>query len=428
MINTLKNRILFFITIIILIIFVSILILTRQATIKALDKAYFENSQNFVKAVKLSVESEYRSIVFHKKQSLEKRKKELKNIVDISYVQIEIVYQEYLDGKLSKEEAKRKAKENLRKVRYDNEIGYLWINDFRKPIPYLIMHPIMPELENKTLNSPKYYISSDKNKHIFQSFVDICNAQGEGFIEYKWAKPNSKNQLEFKPKISYVKQFKEWDWIIGSGVYFDDIEKDAEERLEAVIQELENALSQIRIAKSGYLYIFTGDLKFLIHPNMERGSDLVEIMNKGNDNTIASKLMEASDNPEKAFTYMWDKPGDIGNYTYEKSSTVSYFEPLDWYICSAVYVDEVEEPSRKLMQRILLLSLFLIFIAILFSYFLSKSLSYPLDKLSEAARKITKEGIGSSIIPIGGTKETKDLGEVIRQMIKSVKNSTDSLQ
>src|SRR5690606_14900976 len=58
-------------------------------------------------------------------------------------------------------------------------------------------------------------------KHLFVEFVRTVQASGAGFVPYLWPKPGSENPVE---KISYVKGFTPWGWVIGSGVYVDTVD------------------------------------------------------------------------------------------------------------------------------------------------------------------------------------------------------------
>ncbi len=78
----------------------------------------------------------------------------------------------------------------------------------------MIMHPYSPNLEGKDLSNLK-----DKTgKRFFAEMVRICEEKGEGFVTYQWPLPGT-DQLA--PKITYVKLYKPWGWIVGSGVYLD---------------------------------------------------------------------------------------------------------------------------------------------------------------------------------------------------------------
>ncbi|HWV64012.1 MAG TPA: methyl-accepting chemotaxis protein, partial [Oxalicibacterium sp.] len=98
---------------------------------------------------------------------------------------------------------------------------YFWINDMH---PTMVMHPISPALEGKDLTENK----DPTGKHLFVEFVKVVKADGAGFVPYLWAKPGSTKPV---PKISYVKGFAPWGWIIGSGIYLDTVQATILERL-----------------------------------------------------------------------------------------------------------------------------------------------------------------------------------------------------
>ncbi len=122
-------------------------------------------------------------------------------------------YQKQVDaGKLTKEEAQKQAAERISTIRYDGS-NYLWINDMT---PKMVMHPIKPELNGKELGDFK----DPNGKFLFTEMVKVCKEKGKGFVDYAWTKPNSSAAT---PKISYVELYQPWGWIIGTGIYIDDV-------------------------------------------------------------------------------------------------------------------------------------------------------------------------------------------------------------
>src|SRR5690606_37672863 len=55
---------------------------------------------------------------------------------------------------------------------------------------------------------------------MFMEMIEVVREDGEGFVGYQWNKPG---QTGASPKISYVKGFAPWGWVIGSGVYLDQV-------------------------------------------------------------------------------------------------------------------------------------------------------------------------------------------------------------
>lgn len=86
-------------------------------------------------------------------------------------------------------------------------------------------------------------------------------------------------------KISYVKHFVPWGWVIGSGLYVDDLDRHVKMRIATVLNELNETFGRIKIAESGYLFIFTGARKLLFHP-LYKGEDVSELLNPATGNKI----------------------------------------------------------------------------------------------------------------------------------------------
>jgi methyl-accepting chemotaxis protein len=125
--------------------------------------------------------------------------------------------QHYVDlasqGKMPEAEAKAQALQAVKAMRYEKN-DYFWINDFG---PKMVMHPVKPALDGKDLSGNK----DPNGKHLFVEMVKVAKAQGAGFVDYMWPKPGASAP---QPKISYVQAIPAWNWIVGSGIYVDDVE------------------------------------------------------------------------------------------------------------------------------------------------------------------------------------------------------------
>ncbi len=119
---------------------------------------------------------------------------------------------------ISLEEKKKLAEQQIRKLNYGkNQKSYFWITD---TTPTMIMHPYRPDLEGKNLSN----FRDIQGTRLFQNAVDTVAKNGEGFIEYYWQWQDDSTKIS--PKISYVKLYKKWGWIIGTGVYLDEIDNE----------------------------------------------------------------------------------------------------------------------------------------------------------------------------------------------------------
>ncbi len=127
-------------------------------------------------------------------------------------------------GELDEASAKAEALALIKGLRYGND-DYFWINDSH---PTMVMHPMKPELDGKDLSG----VEDKQGLRLFVAFADLARAQGAGEVAYYWPKPGVDEPVR---KISYIKRFAPWDWIIGTGVYVDDVEAQYREVLHTLL-------------------------------------------------------------------------------------------------------------------------------------------------------------------------------------------------
>ena len=115
-------------------------------------------------------------------------------------------------GDVSAADAQKRAMARVAALRYGSN-DYYWINDMH---PKMVMHPIKPEMNGNDLSAYK----DPNGKLLFVDFVDTVRKSGAGFVPYEWPKPGFEKP---QPKLSYVVGFAPWNWVIGTGVYIDDV-------------------------------------------------------------------------------------------------------------------------------------------------------------------------------------------------------------
>lgn len=145
---------------------------------------------------------------------IESYKEKIRNTVEIADTVISNIHSKVASGELTDSDARKLAMNTVKSLRY-NETEYFWIHDLGLK---MVAHPMQPKLEGSDLSEKKdpngVTIFAEMNK------VVAGNESRSGFLNYMWPKPGSEDPVE---KYSYVKLFKPWGWVTGSGIYFDQI-------------------------------------------------------------------------------------------------------------------------------------------------------------------------------------------------------------
>ena len=146
---------------------------------------------------------------------MEQKREMIRGLTDTACSLLDQCAAQASGGKLSLKDAQARAMSIISKLRYGPEgKDYFWINDMH---PRMIMHPYRPDLDGKDLSN----YADPKGKHLFLEFVKTVQDNDAGYVDYMWQWKDDPDHIV--PKISYVKGFEPWGWIIGTGIYVEDV-------------------------------------------------------------------------------------------------------------------------------------------------------------------------------------------------------------
>ncbi|MDA3878092.1 MAG: cache domain-containing protein [Halothiobacillus sp.] len=345
-----------------------------QTTVEGIEESaghtILKNVYGMVEQTHLDLENYRLSIILE-------RKAQLRNIIAVVESHIKMLEEQVLTGNLSKEEAIRTLLEELRHIKYGHD-DYVWAANYAS---VLISHPD-PQLNNADFSSKR---DLRGNLIVPPMVAGALRSAGEGFHSYWWRRLGEQQPIE---KLSYYKHIPFFDLVIGTGVYMDDVEAAVRLKKNVTVEELRQRLRTTHLGKSGYVYIFDGKQNMVIHPNSNiEGKDFSKQLNPSTHTPIGSLLMAVADK-EEGLRYLWDSPADPGNYVYEKISWVDHCKEFNWYICTSMYVDELDESARILRNRVVAVFAVTLLLSVLLTYLFAKKLTDPLRQLSDTARRV----------------------------------------
>jgi len=339
---TIKSKLLLLALFTILVVSLSVAI----EAIHAIGKYSDENVEQYKKEAFAKKEAELKNYVslaiktvdaYYKRTSVSKMKfevqEELQKQTNFIFSIIEGEYKKYKDI-LPAAELKARLKSIVEKARYGQN-GYFWINDTKAVI---VMHPIKPKLDGKNM----YNYKDKGGKQIFKEFADVARVNGDGFVDYVWPKPGFDKPQK---KVSYVKLFKEFNWVIGTGAYVSDIS-------QKMKSEALTTISKMRYGKNGYFWINDLNSKMIMHPIKPQldGKDLRNLKDKNGKYFFREFVTIANANKEGGLVpYLWPKPGS--ETAQPKFSYVQKFEKWGWIIGTGAYVDDIQTDISKMEEN-----------------------------------------------------------------------------
>ncbi len=149
-------------------------------------------------------------------QMLEGKKETTQELTRSAISIIDEYYQEESAGTMTREQAQAEAAVRIEQLRWGDEgKDYFWITDMN---PTMVMHPYLPELNGQDLTT----YQDEAGNYLFVDMVDVVQESGSGYVEYYWQYKDDPSRIV--QKLSYVEEFAPWQWVVGTGIYLDDVD------------------------------------------------------------------------------------------------------------------------------------------------------------------------------------------------------------
>ena len=383
-------------------------------------KAKQEELENYVSLAMKSVEA------YHARTAKDKVKAEvqtyLKEQTGFMLSIMEGTYKKYKDV-LPEDELKELIRSEVKSTRY-GKTGYFWMNDTDANI---VMHPIKPQLDGRDMANYK-----DKGgKRIFFEFARVAKEQGEGFVDYVWPKPGFEAPQE---KVSFVKLFKPFNWVVGTGEYVDNVS-------DKLKQEALANIKSMRYGKKGNGYFWVNDSNHVVVMHSIKsqldGKSMYNLQDP-NGKYLYREIVKVANANKKGgvVDYMWSKPGS--EEPQPKISYVRKFEPWDWIIGTGVYVDDIEakiaemeqETADKILDVIvrncIIIFVIMIVLAFVMAWISNKTIFRPLelfqDGLLNFFKYINKEKSDVDHLDDSANDEIGNMAKIINQNVVKTKS------
>lgn len=374
--------------------------------------AYIDDQKQLLKR---EVDRALNFVDYMQSQTEIRLRKSIKERVYEAYAIADNLYTKHKDTK-NIDEIKQIIKEALRPIRFNNGRGYFFaftLNGVET------LFAAKPEMEGKNMMK----VTGGAGELVVPEMIAIIKEKEEGFYTYTWSKPE---QAGYFSKMAFVKLYKPIGWVIGTGEYVDDVEKDIQ-------KECIKWISSIKFRNDGYLFAGQWDGVGLSGP--ATGKNMYDVEDK-NGVKIVQELIAAAKEGGGYIQYVLPKFNDKKHAP--KLSYSAGVPEWQWYIGSGVYLDEIERElalkhsqlEKRIRENIqnafLIIVLILIIIGLVVKY-LSQRIKSNMVLLkqffSHAATDAIKIDRG-----LLNFSEFDQLAKSANQMVENQRKTEDSLR
>ncbi len=370
MFTTIRSKLFFFITLVMLVTAGAVLFFTYQGVGDAMHKAGRESAQNVLNLVKLNIRDTYFKIRAGKIATIRERRDQLRDSAKISASVIARAGKLVESGNISEQRSREQILDWLGTIRFPQKVGVFALDQ-----DGLVLAHTNPAMIGTSIT----HITDLKRRKLATAMrYDKVKKRGE-YAVFHWNPPGKSSSGKM---MAYFMPIADYQWTLGTVVSIEDIETEAQTKLDKAVESLSAIFADIHIAKTGCAMVLEGDRKILIPPCDNwggQGSERPEL-----DSKLIDAIMDAAKSDLGSAHYV----PDAGQDKSELQIYANYFQPLDWYFAVYLPVEELRQPARALITRQTVV-IGLIFIAsLIISFFLVSRISKPLKMLANHAKEI----------------------------------------
>ena len=284
---------------------------------QAILEAEESSAQNVSQLIELKIRSGYNRLIADKIEILTRLQRELKHISTVGASIIEKLIELTESQSLTKEQAQETALSWLKSIDFDQ--GEL----FAVGRDAIVLGHSDQKIEGTSIADLR-----DLKGRSLANIINDENLSSEGdSAVFSWA---GEQQSRGDKKMGYFIPINGWQWTIGAIVDFDDIEAESHKRMDVIIEELADTFNKIRIANTGYAFLFTGSKEVLIPPSGQNAKHFEKVINHQTNRPLLEDLIAATKSGEKIIFF--SDPISTNNANNIIEAHLTYFKAFDWYV------------------------------------------------------------------------------------------------
>jgi signal transduction histidine kinase len=349
----------------------AILFYTHRDVGQALLSSEQASAQNVLKLVELNIQAGYNRLIYDKIEILSRLDGELKHLATVAGSVMQQYANLHGNSLLTEEAAKKLAFDWLNSVDLDKGELCLFDRD----------GTILAHSDEAAIGLSMADVRDMKGRMIAREMRDDVVSAGGTSAVFPWRKPGD---TVVKKQMGHFIPIAPWECTLCASINFEDIEAESQKKMEKILEGLKNTFSNIKIARTGHVFLFDGSKNLLIPPPSFAGSGLVSPSTQVHIEDQLKRFIDAWYSRESSLRYV--DPFTAAGQKME--GFVSYFKAFDWYVVVAAPLDEIQTPARTLVARHSKIIGLLFALMLVVTFLVVTRMSKPLKNLTAYAKAL----------------------------------------
>ena len=328
-----------------------------------------ESMANAHKATKLLIDRANADVTRYRSETLATRKAQLKDLLMAQVGALDQLRAAVGRGELTDREARAIAEQMLFTYRYAN-------NDY-----FFVFTPDMVSVvePNPSFVGNMIDYQDANGKYFFQEFREVVLTRGDGYVDYVATRAGATLP---SPKVSYVFLYKPWNWVIGTGVYLDDIDNEAAMRLSTTKLSLSNALAEVKFNGEGFLFVLDQEGHVVVTPARR---DLSALSTTDWGRRLSASLAGGEPSATGEIVNFSNVAQFRSGRSEQWQFDVSSVDSSKWLLVSAVPQAELNSVGNSLAVRQIVIAAAILLVGLLVGLLSSRRIVRPVQALTSAA-------------------------------------------
>ena len=322
--------------------------------------------ENVLHMAELAIRSEYRTLLAGKVALVQERKRQFREFDRVALDTLYRFRELAVRGVIEESQAQTTALEWLASVR---PVGGEYLMVFDRAGRALV-YP-----ERVEVGSLLHHYTDFKGRSVVDAAWDEVDRYGETYLVYHWKAVGSDDLV---PRYGHFVAFDPWDWMLAAVGDVDEVQREADARLERFREELAHSLAQVEMAGGGFVFVFDGDGEFVVRPPAGAAVDAGVIDAQGLRDIRASAVREG----EAVRFHTTD-----GRML---QAWATYVRSLDWYVAAVVAPQAMAAPAVELAWRQAAVFAGGLLLGLLLAWLVASGIAGPLAHLGRHARALSE--------------------------------------